>query len=509
MITMAVPLSPLAQAIEDGNLKHIEALLERGVDIQKRFASHEPGDDGSLHVQRNPLEAAVSAEQLDVVSLLIKRGADVNARGGWATALQEAVLKKNESIARLLLDAGADVNAKRGDEQWRHRSFKSTEAYSLENRRLSRISSEGDYHPRYFRLRHETALVLAVRDSNSSMVRLLFDSGATLYQQSVYDAAETGDVSILRMVLERLPYAGVDINTNRGRFGTPLDVTSIGPNPSTECFLLLLKHGADIFAQKGFFRQPIVTIAAKGKAEMMQVLRNGDWVADARQNLVLQGNLSLLHIAICHRNVEMVYFLVNWFGEPLVNSQDSLGRTPLHLATMNSEEAIKILYDACSIGITHRTTESLPDPSRIVQYLRKRGARGDIPDYGGITALEVALHEFRCNRYPPSKKSSSRRLSGSRPVSHPNTGISGSKQTSRSQIALLVFLASPRHGLTATKWRHLLGEPRKNLELTEDEFMPPSSSKSNKDFYPPWINSKTTMWGETFMDEDVKVKRIL
>jgi ankyrin repeat protein len=46
-----------------------------------------------------------------IVSLLLKRGADVNARGGrYGYALHTALAKANEKVAWLLIENGADVN---------------------------------------------------------------------------------------------------------------------------------------------------------------------------------------------------------------------------------------------------------------------------------------------------------------------------------------------------------------------------------------------------------------
>ena len=48
----------------------------------------------------------------DIVSLLLKSGADVNYRGSLGTtALFQAILRRSEESVALLLKAGADVNA--------------------------------------------------------------------------------------------------------------------------------------------------------------------------------------------------------------------------------------------------------------------------------------------------------------------------------------------------------------------------------------------------------------
>jgi ankyrin repeat protein len=48
------------------------------------------------------------------VKLLLEKGADVNAQGGYGNALQAASVGGHEGIMKLLLEKGADVNAQGG-----------------------------------------------------------------------------------------------------------------------------------------------------------------------------------------------------------------------------------------------------------------------------------------------------------------------------------------------------------------------------------------------------------
>lgn len=50
--------------------------------------------------------------QKEIVRLLIEKGADVNAQGGfYGNALQAASVRGDELMIRLLIEKGADVNA--------------------------------------------------------------------------------------------------------------------------------------------------------------------------------------------------------------------------------------------------------------------------------------------------------------------------------------------------------------------------------------------------------------
>ncbi|KAF9772198.1 hypothetical protein IL306_010113, partial [Fusarium sp. DS 682] len=56
--------------------------------------------------------AASSNGTLEVVQLLLDRGADVKAQGGlYGNALQAAIIPDHQEVVQLLLDKGADVDA--------------------------------------------------------------------------------------------------------------------------------------------------------------------------------------------------------------------------------------------------------------------------------------------------------------------------------------------------------------------------------------------------------------
>jgi hypothetical protein len=96
------PIGNLHDAARDGNVEAVRTLLDSDV----------PPDGSSYKYARGEaaLMWAAGEGHLDVMGLLLERGADVNARNesGW-TALFNAASTRNVESVRFLIEAGANV----------------------------------------------------------------------------------------------------------------------------------------------------------------------------------------------------------------------------------------------------------------------------------------------------------------------------------------------------------------------------------------------------------------
>src|SRR5690606_28348352 len=97
-------LSPLSLAVLKGRLDVVELLLEKGA-------------DRNGYKYYSPLIVAVCNGQLDMAKLLLEKGADTEYTDSppKTTALHEAVALKNIDMVNLLLEFGAEVNAQDQD----------------------------------------------------------------------------------------------------------------------------------------------------------------------------------------------------------------------------------------------------------------------------------------------------------------------------------------------------------------------------------------------------------
>ena len=99
---MQVPARALHDAVLRGDYDATVKLLEQGTDIEAK----DPGSGAS------PLHYAVMKGRMQIVDLLISRGADVNSRTrNRTTPLHTAALYAKKEVAERLLEKKADMNA--------------------------------------------------------------------------------------------------------------------------------------------------------------------------------------------------------------------------------------------------------------------------------------------------------------------------------------------------------------------------------------------------------------
>ncbi|KAI0258301.1 ankyrin repeat-containing domain protein [Gloeopeniophorella convolvens] len=190
----------LRTAVLSSKLDMVELLLDRGASINPMDYQYHSG---------TVLETAAVSGKLDMVRLLLDRGGDVNVPEG--RALCSAMLSNKLDMVQLLLDRGADIN---GTFSW---------PWSDDS----------------------VALLKAASSCGLDMVQLLLDRGADINVQCgshgnvLQVVAYNGKTDIVRLILDR----GFDVNTRGGKFGTALIGASHHGN--LDVVQLLLAHGAD------------------------------------------------------------------------------------------------------------------------------------------------------------------------------------------------------------------------------------------------------------------------
>ena len=264
-------MTALYVASKMGNERMVQLLLRRGADVNARNGLWEATiayDGGPTMTERmladrpiinmlaNPcdtaLVVAVWQGYVAVVKLLLESGADANAEGGYyGNALQMAAYYGHATIVELLLKSGADVNAQGGT--------------------------------------YSNALQAAVFCGNVLVVELLLKNGADVnaqggeYGNALQAAAVFGRLTMMKTLLKN----GADVNAQGGLFNKALQAAAYYGRVTL--MELLLKNGADVNAQGGYFgnalhagqlalrhRQAVVELLLKAGAKPLKESSSSD-----------------------------------------------------------------------------------------------------------------------------------------------------------------------------------------------------------------------------------------
>ena len=110
--TNKTPAESLLIAAKQGDRQMVQKLLAQGVDVNTRETSRPNVGRTPLHYAAGGTQYSASGEHVEVANLLIKKGADPNAKAeGGYTPLHIASGLGQKDMVELLLKAGSDPNA--------------------------------------------------------------------------------------------------------------------------------------------------------------------------------------------------------------------------------------------------------------------------------------------------------------------------------------------------------------------------------------------------------------
>ena len=194
-------------------------------------------------VERGLLVRAVRQGSVEMASLLIEKGADVDEIEEVAnqSALQLAVREKNQPLVEVLLKNKASVNKK---DLFGISPLMS--AVSLGLTKIAELLIQNGADVDGLNDYDETPLLKAIQQQKSRCARLLIDRGADLkritgFEETYLHQAIRNDLST---IAELLVEKGIDVNKQNKRGETPLHVAL--KNSNSEAMVeVLLDHGAD------------------------------------------------------------------------------------------------------------------------------------------------------------------------------------------------------------------------------------------------------------------------
>jgi uncharacterized protein len=254
-------ITPLMYAAERGHTGVLEVLLAAGARLKARDRFVAPGEGGG----DTALEYSLRGRRLEAARLLVRAGANLNARRGGYTPLMIATMSKDTTLVRFLLEAGADPNI----------SNKVCSALNIavsEDRpelaaMLLAAGADPNWRDAHFAV---PPLIDAAQRGLSGCVRLLVEGGAdvnaadTLGRTPLLAAAGGG---VVRQLLTDEDWA--EHADSPQRVGSCL----LTDENAREIVELLLASGADVSARDGRGCTALSIAAEKGREEISRLLR--------------------------------------------------------------------------------------------------------------------------------------------------------------------------------------------------------------------------------------------
>jgi serine/threonine protein kinase len=305
--TLGLPPRDLCTVIETGDLRFLNEYIERGVSINEEVATHS-------ELTASLLRCAIQAGEAEAVKYLLKNGASIHLLDTIDRPLTAAINARKLDMVELLISKGAKVNDLSQDSQLPLILAVSNRQLDMVELLISKGVKINDRNQG-----SQTPLMLAVSDRQLDMVKLLISKGADINMRT-----QDGQTPLMLAVSDRqldmvklLISKGADINMRTQDGQTPL-IAAIDKE-QFDMVELLISKGADINARNKDRQTPLMVAIAT-------VDENRDSEYSSQQFINPEFKLSLGKKQSIPKTIEL---LLNLGADP--NLRDINGDTALHL----------------------------------------------------------------------------------------------------------------------------------------------------------------------------------
>jgi uncharacterized protein len=375
--------TPMSEAATLGDAVVIRALLKAGADVESANAQ---GQTALMTVARTG--------NVEAATVLIRAGAKVNAVESWRgqTALMWAAAQSQPAMVRLLIREGAKVDARSTVREWPRRVTAEPRAQGRPQGGL-------------------TALLLAAREGCAECARALVEGHADInlgdpdnitpllmavlnarFDTAAYLIQAGADVNRWDTWGRSPLYSAVDYNTTP-RGGRP-DRPSSDPTTALQVTQMLLEKGANPNVQLKLF-PPYRSLGQDRGGDSMLTIGTTPLIRAAKAGDVEAVRLLLKFKALPD--------LPNTLGITPIMAAAGIGSTTIDIRARFRNEARcieagrLILAAGANINATRDNGQSALHGAALwgwndyVKFLAQSGARLDLKDRGGSTALDVAM----------------------------------------------------------------------------------------------------------------------
>ncbi|XP_076357640.1 transient receptor potential cation channel subfamily A member 1 homolog isoform X2 [Tachypleus tridentatus] len=322
-----------------------------------------------------PLHYAARYNNIDVVKLLVEKGADVNFQGEdglvplhFAARYKKSAKRESAytphdsedtkdsaspSVIEILESAGANVNAKDkyGMTALHYAAMRGNELAARELLNCSEINTE------VYDKQEMTPLHFAAIYGNTEIANLLLDAGAEMevfdedLSTPLHKAAMEGHLAIVKLFLSTAESKGSleeMISHRDEERNMPLHWAV--ERGHTEIVKLLLEKGAKVNVPRVNFVYPLHLAAISGNLEIVKMLVEHN----ARINCLNTNQSTPLHQAAAFNQVEIIEYLLE--NKAIMECRDKEHLTPLLIAASKGHEnaVIVLLEHYANIGVVDK-----------------------------------------------------------------------------------------------------------------------------------------------------------
>ncbi|KAJ5067024.1 ankyrin repeat protein [Anaeramoeba ignava] len=305
--------------IKNQPLRLISLLVEKGANVNAKTKEN-----------KTPLHIACQNNSFPLIKFLLSKGADINPSIAWIQSpFQFACQNGSIDVIKYLINKGAYINGKTSEDQ-------TALHFACQNNSVKvidfLISLGLDIHEKT--KDNQTILHYACKSNSLEVIQYLIEKGVDMNSKTKYGnetilhfACQNNTVEVIHYLLSK----GADINAAINENQTVLHIAC--QNNTVEVIQYLISQGVDIHAKTAGNRTALHLVVQNKQCsnQVVKYLIDNGIDINAKNN----QNETALHLACYNDNIEVIKLLIRNGAD--VNAQNYYQETPLSYSIKNGD----------------------------------------------------------------------------------------------------------------------------------------------------------------------------